>query len=186
MPFSREAFSSDAQVPSQQPLRVGIVWAASVYNPARSISIEQLAQLFDTPEVSFVSLQAGPEGTELLPWARHVVIPPDELTGIFATAQTIKNLDLVITVDTMTAHLAGAMAAPVWTLLPVECDWRWMLGRADSPWYPTMRLFRQRHAGDWTPVIAAVRRELMLLAASRERILRGAFRHSAPILVPEP
>ena len=65
-------------------------------------------------------------------------------------------LDLVISVDTMPAHLAGALGVPVWTLLPAEADWRWMEGRDDSPWYPTMRLFRQARGGAWAPVIARV------------------------------
>ncbi len=167
-------------------LRVGIVWASSAYNPVRSIPIQQMARLFATPGVSFVSLQAGAEASEVEPWASRVVILPEAFTGIFATAQTIKNLDLVITVDTMTAHLAGAMARPVWTLLPYECDWRWMLGRADSPWYPTMRLFRQQQIGDWSPAIAAVQRELTALAADRMRARPEAAPQRARMLVPEP
>ena len=73
--------------------------------------------------------------------------------------------DLVIAVDTSIVHLAGAMGKPVWTLLPFVPDWRWMLGRSDSPWYPTMRLFRQARAGDWGPVVAEVARELAALRA---------------------
>jgi len=70
------------------------------------------------------------------------------------------NMDLVVTVDTAAAHLAGALARPVWVLLPFWPDWRWMLGRSDSPWYPTMRLFRQEKRGDWDSVFERVRREL--------------------------
>jgi ADP-heptose:LPS heptosyltransferase len=69
-------------------------------------------------------------------------------------------MDLVISVDTMTAHLAGALGLPVWTLLPFEGDWRWMLDRTDSPWYPTMRLFRQPRPGDWESVVRDLQREL--------------------------
>src|SRR5205807_9759977 len=76
------------------------------------------------------------------------------------TAADIRNLDLVITVDTMVAHLAGALGKPVWTLLPYRADWRWMLDREDSPWYPTMRLFRQPAPGDWRSVIVRVAGEL--------------------------
>jgi ADP-heptose:LPS heptosyltransferase len=72
------------------------------------------------------------------------------------------NLDLVITVDTVTAHLAGALGRPVWTLLPHEADWRWMIDRDDSPWYPTMRLFRQSARGKWRPVIDRIVKELSL------------------------
>jgi ADP-heptose:LPS heptosyltransferase len=76
-------------------------------------------------------------------------------------------LDLVISVDSMPAHLAGALGRPVWTLLHRDADWRWMEGRDDSPWYPTMRLFRQHRAGDWEPAIERVARELALAAAER-------------------
>jgi ADP-heptose:LPS heptosyltransferase len=79
---------------------------------------------------------------------------------IAATAADICQLDLVVTVDTMVAHLAGALGKPVWTLLPYRADWRWMIYRADSPWYPTMRLFRQSSPGDWSTVIAEVAAEL--------------------------
>jgi ADP-heptose:LPS heptosyltransferase len=72
----------------------------------------------------------------------------------------MQGLDLVISVDTMTAHLAGALGVPVWTLLSADCDWRWMKDRADSPWYPTMRLFRQRRPGGWSEVVAEVREAL--------------------------
>jgi hypothetical protein len=167
-------------------LRVGVVWASSAYNPARSIPIRQMAGLFATPGVSFVSLQAGVEAAEVEPWAGQVTILPEAFTGIFATAQTIKNLDLVITVDTMTAHLAGAMGRPVWTLLPFECDWRWMLARADSPWYPTMRLFRQQRTGDWKPAMDAVQRELTALAACPAPARPDGARQRLPRLVPEP
>jgi ADP-heptose:LPS heptosyltransferase len=76
------------------------------------------------------------------------------------TAMAIRQLDLVISVDTAVAHLAGAMAKPVWTFVPYSADWRWFLDRTDTPWYPTMRLFRQSHRGQWQPVIAQAAAEL--------------------------
>ena len=76
------------------------------------------------------------------------------------TAAIVKNLDLVITCDTALAHLAGGLGAPVWTLLPKSSDWRWLADRDDSPWYPTMRLFRQSRLGDWSDVVHRVTREL--------------------------
>jgi ADP-heptose:LPS heptosyltransferase len=82
------------------------------------------------------------------------------------TARTMRGLDLVITVDSMPAHLAGALAVPVWTLLAHNADWRWMESRADSPWYPTMRLFRQRSPGDWRSLIADVDHALALRIGS--------------------
>ncbi len=145
------------------PLRIGIVWASGPYNPARSLRLADLAALFENPRVSFFSLQAGDERAELASWAGQVTSLYDESGCVLAAAKTLLTLDLVITVDTMMAHLAGAMGRPVWTLLPFECDWRWMLNRADSPWYPTMRLFRQPRPGDWATVIQEVRRALGIL-----------------------
>jgi ADP-heptose:LPS heptosyltransferase len=78
----------------------------------------------------------------------------------------LQALDLLISVDTMPVHLAGALGIPVWNLLHTDADWRWMKKRDDSPWYPTMRLFRQERSGDWEPVIAGVLAELRLLKPS--------------------
>ena len=83
-------------------------------------------------------------------------------------ARVMKALDLVVTVDSMPAHLAGALGVPVWTLLHADADWRWMEGREDSPWYPTMRLLRQHAAGEWAPVIARVAAGLREMAERRE------------------
>ena len=80
------------------------------------------------------------------------------------TACIMKNLDLVVTVDTATAHLAGAIAVPVWTLLSTMVNWRWLIEREDTPWYPTMRLFRQTHRGDWVSVFDRVVSELEKLS----------------------
>jgi hypothetical protein len=141
-------------------LRVGLVWKSGDYNPARSIPMESLAELFSIQEASFFSLQDGAWHPELAPWSTRVTVLDDVPNSVFATAMAIASLDLVISVDTMVAHLAGALARPVWTLLPYQCDWRWMLHREDSPWYPTMRLFRQSRSGDWNPVIQRVAKEL--------------------------
>jgi ADP-heptose:LPS heptosyltransferase len=84
----------------------------------------------------------------------------DELHDFADTAAMLANLDLIITVDTAVAHLAGALARPAWVLLPYMPDWRWMLDRADSPWYPSLRLFRQKMRGDWAEVMERVKREL--------------------------
>ena len=86
-----------------------------------------------------------------------------EFTDFADTAAAIANLDLVISVDTSVAHLAGAMNKPVWTLLPFNPDWRWMLDRPDTPWYPSMRLFRQTEPKDWQSVIERVKTELLSL-----------------------
>ena len=86
----------------------------------------------------------------------------EELAGFMATAILIEKLDLIISIDTSMAHLAGALGKPVWTLLSFVPDWRWMLDRVDSPWYPSMRLFRQSKPGDWTSVIKNVRKALTI------------------------
>lgn len=153
-----------------RPLRVGFVWASSSYNHERSIPLEYFARLFNTPGVSFFSLQAGAERVQLQPWSEEIASLYDESACVLATARALKSLDLVISVDTMVAHLAGALARPVWTLLPYECDWRWMLEREDSPWYPTMRLFRQPTPGDWIGVLERVQCELDLLTHGVARL----------------
>ena len=84
----------------------------------------------------------------------------------------IVNLDLVITVDTAMGHLAGALGKPVWILLPKAADWRWMIERSDSPWYPTARLFRQKTSGDWDPVMAEVAAALARAGSRRRRLRR--------------
>jgi ADP-heptose:LPS heptosyltransferase len=83
---------------------------------------------------------------------------------VLKAARVIRALDLMISIDSMPAHLAGALGVPTWTLLPKPCDWRWMDDRSDSPWYPTMRLFRQERTGDWEPVLRRVRDQLRQLA----------------------
>jgi hypothetical protein len=129
--------------------RVGVVWRAGDWGPHRSIPIDTLAALFDLPGVTFYSLQCGESDPRL--------VTLDGVDEPLSTARVMRALDLVISVDTMTAHLAGALAVPVFTLLPYQCDWRWMDGRVDSPWYPTMRLFRQPAPGDWDSVVREVR-----------------------------
>ena len=148
-----------------RPLRVGFVWATGSYNPSRAIPLQRFAALFDIPGVRFFSFQADPDRAQLQPWADQVC---DAYTGsvcTLLTAEKVNSVDLVITADTMLAHLAGAMGRPVWTLLPFACDWRWMLTRTDSPWYPTMRLFRQPRPGDWASVLELVEEKLRSVIA---------------------
>lgn len=92
-----------------------------------------------------------------------------DLTDFAHTADLLRQLDLLITADTAIAHLAGALALPVWVLLPFAPDWRWMLRRDDSPWYPTMRLFRQPAPGDWASVIASAAEALAEAAEEKRR-----------------
>ena len=142
-------------------VKVGLAWAGRPTHKDdrnRSMKLARLAPLGQVPGVRFFSLQKGdaaaqaktpPAGMELVDWT-------EELKDFADTAALIANLDLVIAVDTAVVHLAGAMGKPVWTLLPFVSDWRWLLERDGSPWYPTMRLFRQSSLGDWDRVIARV------------------------------
>jgi tetratricopeptide (TPR) repeat protein len=151
-------------------LKVGLVWAGNpdhVNDHRRSVDLKLLAPLVAVPGTSFASLQVGPRAADLkkLKSAKHAI---EDLSPAFVdfveSAAAVSALDLVITVDTSTAHLAGALGKPVWVLLPTVTDWRWMLHREDNPWYPTMRLFRQKRGEDWPSVIARVTTELAAVA----------------------
>jgi hypothetical protein len=137
-------------------LRIGLVWAAGAWKPERSVVPEQLSPLAAIPDVVPVTLQRGPEYRRWREASALRMIEVFDSDAIADTAATIANLDLVITVDTMVAHLAGALGAPVWLMLHFAADWRWLLDRSDSPWYPTMRLFRQKRPGDWNAVVTEV------------------------------
>jgi tetratricopeptide (TPR) repeat protein len=151
-------------------LKVGLMWAGSPGNKNdlnRSISLSQLDLLGTIENVVFYNLQKGSGVAQANnPLANLHFIGLTEDIGDFAsTAALIANLDLVICVDTSVAHLAGAIGKPAWVLLPFAADWRWLLEREDSPWYPSLRLFRQCSIGDWEEVVARVRDALRKLAA---------------------
>jgi tetratricopeptide (TPR) repeat protein len=152
------------RIESQKPaFNVGLVWAGSPKNHLdrrRSIAFDQVCNLAAVPGVRFFSLQKGAPGIVTAPPGMTFIDWTSELQDFDDTAALIANLDLVIAVDTAVAHLAGAMGKPVWVMVPFLPDWRWMLNRSDSPWYPTMRLFRQSSHGDWPGVIAAVAQAL--------------------------
>jgi hypothetical protein len=118
--------------------------------------------LLQTPGVTFFSLQAeipGRDEATLAAFANLIDLGP-RLISFGDTAAVVRQVDLVITVDTALAHLAGALATPTWTLIPYCPDWRWMMGRTDTPWYPTMRLFRQPEPANWAAVIGLAAAEL--------------------------
>jgi Flp pilus assembly protein TadD len=151
-------------------LRVGIAWAGSPthrYDRTRSIRAETLRPLLEVGGTRFYSLQKGPGADEARALGAGAALADwtDELGDFADTAALVACLDLVVTADTAVAHLAGALGKPVWLLTPFAPDWRWLLERADSPWYPTMRLFRQRDARDWGHVVADVRAALTTLCA---------------------
>lgn len=151
--------------------RVGLCWSAGDWRRERSVPAELLNSLSAVPGVRWFSLQY-PSAPCPLPAASIACRDIDEL------AVRIRLLDLVITVDTMTAHLAGALGVPVWLLLDHDPDWRWMMERDDSPWYPSMRLFRQRTPGDWAGVLEQVRNALENRATPMPYIRSGGYRAS--------
>src|SRR6185312_10467409 len=141
-------------------------------------TVGRVDQVLLDPGIKLISLQQGEAVRDLerSPLGTLVAQPATGKANILTTVELIRQLDLVLTVDTMMAHLAGALGAAVWTMLDSHADWRWMLDRADSPWYPTMRLFRQRRSGDWPLVIDEVVRALRLLhhtPALEQRRARG-------------
>jgi tetratricopeptide (TPR) repeat protein len=163
-------------VSSASRLKVGLVWAGGnrphvaelrKNDARRSVSFEQLAPILDVPDVQFFSLQKGAAAQQLScsGLGSHVVDYTDALHDFADTAALVANLDLVISVDTSTAHLAGALDKPVWILNRFDTCWRWMLTRTDTPWYPRARLFRQPSLGDWGSVMQAARDALAALSA---------------------
>ena len=141
--------------------RVGLVWAGRpeyLTDAVRTIRLEQLSPLAAVKGIEFHSIQKGPAAREAMnpPAGMQLVSHGDQLTDFAETAALLANLDLVISVDTAPAHLAGAMGKAVWVMLPTPADWRWMLQRSDNPWYPTMTLFRQNTPGQWDEVIGRI------------------------------
>ncbi len=148
--------------------KIGLAWSG---NPKykrdrhRSCSLKIFSTIAQIEGISLYSLQKG-HGTEQLKELRDelkIIDFDSEIKDFSDTAAIIENLDLTISVDTAVAHLTGAMGKPVWTMLPFVPDWRWMLNREDSPWYPTMRLFRQHTPGDWVTVLSNIKKELRLI-----------------------
>jgi tetratricopeptide (TPR) repeat protein len=189
--FATRIDSIPAQVPYLRPpansmvpneldsctqLRVGLVWRG---NPGhkndrnRSLSLDLLAELVGTEGAQFFSLQVGPSPVEK-EWLRakaiHDLAP--SLTDYAATAACLEKMDLLITVDTSVAHLAGALARPVWMLLPPCNDWRWLQKREDSPWYPSMKLLRQEKLRNWPPLIRRVASDLQHEVEKKENSVK--------------
>jgi tetratricopeptide (TPR) repeat protein len=157
-----------ARLGATQAPRVGLVWSGKPTHKNdrnRSIPLTLLAPLLRTPGVTFVSLQKEYREADRAALAAAPLVRLDHaLTDFADTAAAIATLDLVIAVDTAVAHLTGSLGKPLWLLLPAIGDWRWLKERADSPWYPTARLFRQPRIGDWQSALADVSRELALFA----------------------
>lgn len=153
------------QLDPQEKVRIGVVWAGNAAHSNdknRSMAISYLLPLFQQEDFFWLSLQVGERAKDIKKLPAQVVISDMSLylTDFAATAAVIANLDLVLTVDSAVAHLAGAMGKKTWLLLPFNPDWRWLLEREDSPWYPSMRLFRQKRLGDWAGVVSDVKKAL--------------------------
>lgn len=138
--------------------RVGVVWACGDWNPARNVPLSVLSRLLDSEDCEFWNLQGNGSAAEAYDLPLHY--EPDLCEGLLPLAALIANLDLVITPDTLAAHLAGALGRPAWVMLQYAADWRWMLEREDTPWYSSLRLFRQPSPGDWQSVVESVRLQL--------------------------
>jgi hypothetical protein len=152
----RTAGRLDYEWPSDGSLRVGLQWAASEWDSSRSIPLALLGPMLPFAQAHFFSLQQG-EAAGDASRAQLPIAPLSQHTqDVVAAAAAMLELDLVISVDNMVAHLAGTLGRPTWLLLKHEADWRWMEDRGDSPWYPSLRLFRQPHRGDWTAIAAMV------------------------------
>lgn len=152
-------------------MRIGLAWSGhpeNVRDHERSIAFERLAPLINLPGTRFISLQKDIRAADEAPFRRcgSVIDLSGDLRDFADTAAVIAQLDLVITVDTAVAHLAGAMGKPLWLLLPRVPDFRWLLDQSTSPWYPTARLFRKGQVDTWEDVIAAVAAELAVRAGS--------------------
>ena len=145
--------------------KIGLVWKSGEifrFHKTRTMHLEQLRPLLQIPGIDWFSLQKGPGVDQIAATGLSgtIINLMDEVTDFADTAAIIAHLDLVISVDTSVAHLAGAMGKPVWLLDRFNTDWRWLLNRTDSPWYPSMRIFRQPTLGDWEPVVNEARHAL--------------------------
>ncbi len=163
-----------ARLAASPGLKVGVVWSGAqgyLNNFRRAMPAERLAPLLDLAGVSWFSLQVGERAPDLAGLPPGIVDLSPELTDFSETAGALLGLDLLISTDTSVPHLAGALARPVWVMLAFMPDWRWLLDRDTSPWYPTMRLFRQSARGAWEGVVRRVGIELQaVLEGRRDRL----------------
>jgi tetratricopeptide (TPR) repeat protein len=191
LPLAMETFS-EAAIPSAVPYlvpdaakvehwkqavgrggapRIGVAWRGNPVPAQRSIALDALQPIFETSQAQFVTLQKGLTAEEraILKGRANVTVLDEELASFDDTAAVVAGLDLMITIDSAVAHLAGALARPTWVLLKLGSDWRWMSDREDTPWYPTARLFRQAVLGDWGPVVRRVCDELAHLPGKQPK-----------------
>lgn len=157
-------------------MRIGIAWnGGTIDSPIatiRSIKMEFIDELCLSIDATFFTLPRWKADLDVSGFSCENIVDLEsylDLNNLAETAAAVQAMDLIISVDSTLVHLAGALGKPVWTLLPYSPDWRWMLNREDSPWYPTMRLFRQPKPGDWASVITRVKAELTALVHKQKR-----------------
>lgn len=150
----------DAALIGRKKLTVGVAWRAGDWDLHRNVPFQLITKLAEVPGVAFHVLQQDAADRERHERFKPILNPSGDA---LATAQVVRGLNLVISIDSMPAHLAGALGTRTWTLLQNDADWRWMTERDDSPWYPTMRLFRQERPGAWGPVVERAAAELAKL-----------------------
>jgi hypothetical protein len=152
LPADIPYFHVEPAPPPSPKVNVGLVWSAGSWDARRSVPLSSFQPLWTIPAVYLVALQAGAALDDWPHGASTIFSRPE----VEQTAAILRSLDLLISIDSFPAHLAGALGVPVWILLHHQADWRWMRGRRDSPWYPTMRLFRQHRADDWSGVMTEI------------------------------
>jgi tetratricopeptide (TPR) repeat protein len=170
-------------VPAGTRLKVGLVWAGNAEHQRdreRSLPLETILPLVGIAGASFYSLQTGPRANDLKNFAHPALVQDlsPHLRSFTDTAGAIAQLDLIITADTAVAHLAGGLGKPVWVLIQSAPDWRWQMKREDSPWYPSMRLFRQRLEEEWSEVVARTAAALQTLVIATEPISAPAIKEA--------
>ncbi len=159
-PHGAPYLSAEPQDRPATGLLAGLCWRAGGWSPGRSVPLADLAPLGQIPGVQLVSLQRGPGLEEIAAaGAPKLLVTADRSADVTPVARLLATLDLVITVDTMIAHLAGALGRPTWLLLQHEADWRWMSGRS-SQWYDSVRLYRQTSPGQWAAPLAELHADL--------------------------
>lgn len=165
--------------------RIGLVWAGNIdygKNYSRSLHFSQLTSILQAAAGHIVSLQKGPQKEQADFKATDILDADPWLDDFATTASLINQLDLVITVDTAVAHLAGGLGKPVWILLPFDPDWRWMLEREDSPWYPTARLFRKAEPHNWAPLLDYVKDEVIRFIEGDSKVLKPKIWTNSPAM----
>ena len=165
---------------TKKALKVGVVWHGSLreLNDQRSIaSIAELKLWWSIPDIIFISFQHSPQGARRLldkiPFDQPMIDAGGQIGDFMEVAQYLTQIDLLITVDTAIAHLAGTIGLPVWVMTQFYADWRWLLNREDSPWYPSMKLFRQSQFGSWDEVVQRIGRELEILSVRHSAQKKG-------------